>query len=493
MKQIFTLLFTLLITYIVSGQCTPAGNQTSYGTSDTWIGYVYDNMDFTNYSGYVTEGTPGNPNFDESFGGDNVNYATNGCPVYTETFSVRYKLTKTFAPGNYQFTVGADDGYRLSLDGGATWVINNYYDQSYNYSAYSTTLSGTYNLVLEYYENGGGNRVSFAMTMACAAFGDQTIYGTNNVWNGYIYKGMNFDTYSGKVTEGSASNPNFDENFGGSNTLYPTSDCSVTTETFSARYRLQKNFANGTYTITVGADDGYRLSLDGGSTWVINHWVDQGYNVNTYNATLTGNYNMVLEYYENGGDNRVTFDLVTNTLLPVQLLRFNGKALNNTVQLSWEVEQEINSDYYQVERSLNGIDFSAIGKITAIGSKTYGFTDISPADGTNYYRLRMVDKDGKSTLSTVIKMVSSLQKDITIYPTIVSNSTVYLKTNNALKNASLEVYEIGGRKLQQVQLPSNLAAGQTIQVALPVATVGNYVIICKSAGEIKAKQIVLVK
>jgi hypothetical protein len=111
MKNLFVLLLAILLSNAIHAQaCTPAGNETSYGASDTWIGYVYDNMGFTNYKGYVNEGAPGNPAFNETFGGDYVNYATNGCPVYTESFSVRYKLRKNFAAGNYQLTVGGDDG-----------------------------------------------------------------------------------------------------------------------------------------------------------------------------------------------------------------------------------------------------------------------------------------------------------------------------------------------------------------------------------------------
>ena len=115
--------------FILNAQpCTPLGNQIDFGLNDVWIGYVYDNQDLTNYRGYIQEGTPGNPNFDESFGGDNFAFPTNGCTVQTETFSVRYKLAKTFANGTYDFTVGADDGYRLSLDGGLTWPINRWND-----------------------------------------------------------------------------------------------------------------------------------------------------------------------------------------------------------------------------------------------------------------------------------------------------------------------------------------------------------------------------
>ncbi|HTD95064.1 MAG TPA: hypothetical protein VK644_14665, partial [Chitinophagaceae bacterium] len=133
MKNTLLLLsLSLLVTFNAKSQaCTPQGDQATFGTNDSWIGYVYNNMDLTSYAGYVNEGVAGNPDFDESFGGDDVNYPTNGCPVATSTFSVRYMLNKTIAGGSYQITVGGDDGYRLSLDGGATWQINKWNDQGY--------------------------------------------------------------------------------------------------------------------------------------------------------------------------------------------------------------------------------------------------------------------------------------------------------------------------------------------------------------------------
>ncbi|MBL7758815.1 MAG: hypothetical protein JNL59_15505, partial [Chitinophagaceae bacterium] len=106
MKKLLLLSFIgIIIHSTTKSQCTPQGNQVSYGTGDVWIGYVYDNINFTGYAGYVTEGTAGNPAFDQSFGGSNTNYTTNGCSIYTSTYSVRYKLNKTFAAGGYEFTV----------------------------------------------------------------------------------------------------------------------------------------------------------------------------------------------------------------------------------------------------------------------------------------------------------------------------------------------------------------------------------------------------
>ena len=418
--------------------CTPLGDQTTYGTANTWIGYVYDNMGFTTYMGYVNEGAAGNPAFDESFGGDFVNYSTNGCPVYTESFSVRYKLTKNFAAGNYQFTVGADDGYRLSLDGGATWVINQWFDQSYNSTTYLAALSGTYNIVLEYYENGGGNRVSFDLQAACVGTENQSVYGSGNIWKGYIYDGTNFNLYKGLVTEGVAGSPDFDESFGGNNTNYNTSACPVQTETFSARYRLQKNFANGNYTFIVGGDDGYRLSFDGGSTWPVNQWSDHGYNTTSYSTILNGTYNLVLEYYENGGGNRVSFAM-TGALLPVQLIKFEGVSSTKDILLQWSVSKEINIEYYEVERSPDGNKFLPLAKVlaekpltTAGSDKTYAYNDLSPMQGNNYYRLRMTDRDGKYSYSPVIRIQFAAKSLVSFFPTIIHGDNIHLTSSKGL-------------------------------------------------------------
>ncbi len=496
MKNCFLLLFAVVLTTAAHAQaCTPAGDQTTYGVADTWIGYVYDNMGFTNYKGYINEGSSGNPAFNETFGGDYVNLTTNGCPVYTESFSVRYKLRKTFAAGNYQITVGGDDGYRLSLDGGTTWVINRWVDQSYSFTTYSISLSGSYNMVLEYYENGGGNRVSFKVDAVCLGLEDQSVYGTGNVWRGYIYTGTNFNNYSGMVTEGTAANPAFNENFGGINTTYSTSACGVQTEQFSARYRLQKTFSPGTYTFMVGGDDGFRFSLDGGSTWVVNRWWDQGYNTVTYTTFLNGSRNMVIEFYENSGDNRISFAITA--ILPVTLANFEGRNKGAENSLNWVTATETNTDYYQVERSSNAIDFTGIGKTPATGNSTnsrqYSFTDAAPLSGVNYYRLRMVDKDGYYSYSPVIKVLTIIKQQVLLFPSVINHEPINLKTGVGIKNGILQLFDMTGKKLQQVKLPSQLSAGQTVAVQLPGTAAGSYAFICISGNEVIAKQIIIVK
>jgi len=133
--------------------------------NDSWIGHVYDgtnqnrafNQTFSNYIGGYTEAL----SFDRNFGGNTNNFqlGTGTCApsVYTETFSVRYKMNST-SKGLYSLNIGSDDGTRLNVDG--ELVYNDWNNHSYRNQNILIRLSGTSNLILDYYENSGGNRVS---------------------------------------------------------------------------------------------------------------------------------------------------------------------------------------------------------------------------------------------------------------------------------------------------------------------------------------------
>ncbi|MFM9910456.1 MAG: PA14 domain-containing protein, partial [Chitinophagaceae bacterium] len=443
----------------IAQPCTPLGDQVTYGTNNVWIGYVYQSINFTNYRGYVNEGNSTNPNFDQSFGGNNVQYNTNGCPTTTENFSVRYKLTKAFANGSYDFTVGGDDGYRFSIDGGVTWLINQWSDHGYQTSNSTITLNGTYNLVVEYYERSGGNRVSFSMIAACIGNGDPTVYGIGNTWNGYLYQGVNFNNYKGFITRGGVDGI-FDENFGTANGSFSTSNCSITTQQFSARFRSRRTFPEGTYLITIGGDDGYRLSFNGGATWAINRWSDQAYTTTSISIYLNGTYDMVLEFYENAGDNRLSYS-ITTLVLPITLKSWSASLNSNTTaRLSWVADAAIDFDHFIIQRSINGTTFNDIKKVKSKNnstniSYTYEYTDNQlPAADNVYYRLAMVDKDGSIRYSSVQVVSPKPGNNLKVYPTIINNKEFKITTDKVIKNGTVDILTMAGQVIQTIKLNS---------------------------------------
>lgn len=245
---------------------------------------------------------------------------------------------------------------------------------------------------------------------------DQQEYGDNE-WVGHIYRGkgtFNDDSYLGRVAEDSVFYQNFDYNGTPSspNSFTPDHGCAFITERFSVRYKMKLDVSPGDYTFDVKGDDGFRLSLDGGNTWVINMWSD-GTKKSQY-ATLsvadTGQVNMVLEYYENRMDNFISFDFDFQSLiLPLEWGRVDAEAFGSANCLTWETIQEKNTSHFELERSYNAVDWEVFDKsVSAQGTSTekvnYAFKDEQFTGSKVYYRIRQVDLDDAFEYSKVMRV-----------------------------------------------------------------------------------------
>jgi hypothetical protein len=101
----------------------------------------------------------------------------------------------------------------------------------------------------------------------------------------------------------------------------------------------------------------------------------------------------------------------SSVVLAVEMTDFKAKAVNNTTVLSWKTATETNNAGFSVERSANGINYTAIGEVKGNGTTTvahdYTFIDQTPPLGVGglYYRLRQTDFSGKETLSPVVSVL----------------------------------------------------------------------------------------
>ncbi|MBL0745053.1 beta strand repeat-containing protein [Chryseolinea lacunae] len=115
--------------------------------------------------------------------------------------------------------------------------------------------------------------------------------------------------------------------------------------------------------------------------------------------------------------------------LPIELERFFAQDGGATATLNWTTVTEKNNDFFTLERSQNGLDFTFMTKVKGAGNsstrKTYSFIDEEPYDGLSYYRLIQTDYDGKSK-----SWITSLQRkgedaEFTVYPNAGGNETIY--------------------------------------------------------------------
>ncbi|TDB68954.1 T9SS type A sorting domain-containing protein [Arundinibacter roseus] len=138
-------------------------------------------------------------------------------------------------------------------------------------------------------------------------------------------------------------------------------------------------------------------------------------------------------------------------ILPVNLTYFRAQRLGEEVALEWETAWERNSKEFVVQRSTNLKEFGDIGKLAAAGEtegKTqYTFTDPSPALGTNYYRLRQVDKDNTYEYSKVVDVVNNPNApQLLVSPNPIRNQVVRLRTF-LLDDSSLQLVNLLGQTI----------------------------------------------
>lgn len=125
-------------------------------------------------------------------------------------------------------------------------------------------------------------------------------------------------------------------------------------------------------------------------------------------ATSTTTYNLETTNMVTGckSNDETTLIVITNPF-PIELLYFEAVPDHrfNKVDLNWITMSETNNNFFEIQRSENGVNWYAISQISGAGTsveeKIYRSTDNQPLNGVSYYRLKQVDFDGVYTYSPI--------------------------------------------------------------------------------------------
>jgi hypothetical protein len=165
-------------------------------------------------------------------------------------------------------------------------------------------------------------------------------------------------------------------------------------------------------------------------------------------------------------------------LLPVLITDFNAVKTRSSVILEWATVTENNSSHFEVEKSVNGSDYRSIGVVKAAGTSTsrlrYDLTDNNPVAGYNYYRLKSVDKDGKSTrgVSLIVKWEETISLSIRLYPQPMHNNLKVDFNGLKISNGSFEIFDVNGKLVKSYVI--NAASSTGINIDRKGLTTGLY-------------------
>ena len=234
------------------------------------------------------------------------------------------------------------------------------------------------------------------------------------------------------------------------------------------------------------------MSIDGGSSYIIDNYSDHAFQTTDATVTLDGNYDLVLDYYEGGASNRVSFEIVS-VVLPVELTAFSAYKAEEGVVLSWNTASEINNDYFDIERSIDGQQFEQVGRVAGHGTtalpQSYRWVDLSSLSGITYYRLKQVDFDGDFAYSPLVFVDQYAQPQYRIYPNP-SKGVFTLDVGNPLEEDELsyQVSDLSGKVVDTGQLP---VVSNRVRLDLKDLERGTYYLMLKEGSRLVRKRLII--
>ncbi|MCW3093961.1 MAG: type sorting protein [Ferruginibacter sp.] len=152
------------------------------------------------------------------------------------------------------------------------------------------------------------------------------------------------------------------------------------------------------------------------------------------------------------------------TVLPIAFTAVKAYPVNETIQVDWLVQDEVNTIKYEVEKSANGSAFSLVNTTAANAAGSYSWIDAAPFTGENFYRIKSTDRNGEIKYSQVVYvLMAGKANHFTIQPNPVKGNSIHLQFANQPKgNYQFNLFNNSGQLIWSTSLP--ISSGSTSQV-----------------------------
>lgn len=179
--------------------------------------------------------------------------------------------------------------------------------------------------------------------------------------------------------------------------------------------------------------------------------------------------------------NRFSIIFESFSTLPVFISSVKAYKTERGIQVAWNNKNETNVNYYEVERSANGVQFEKVCVTRLIENNTTGnnnWLDVSSNNSSNFYRIKVVEKSGVSFYSAIVRLCKELVKpSFSIFPNPVVEKEIGIKVSDLEKGKyTLNIYNGNGQKMFETFLDNKGGLSlQTISLRQKL-TSGNYTI-----------------
>lgn len=177
---------------------------------------------------------------------------------------------------------------------------------------------------------------------------------------------------------------------------------------------------------------------------------------------------------------------LVSTPLPVTLISLTASKSTEGIGLTWKTAQEKDFSHFEVEKSTDARQFRKIGTVIGANTGLYYFNDNAPAEGNNYYRLKMVDLDGSSAISRVLQVNYEANPTYLHIENPTKGGQFQVITNASSPN--FELYNSLGGKVEVKH--SGAPADQTYTMKVKGQPSGLYILRMLYNGKVISKKII---
>ena len=198
---------------------------------------------------------------------------------------------------------------------------------------------------------------------------------------------------------------------------------------------------------------------------------------------------------------KISFSFADPSFGSLTLTDFKGVFTDQqVVDLNWVTMMESGVDYFEIQRSGDGMNFQNIDSVdskmkisTSDYQLQYSYRDIHPLTGTSYYRIKVVGKNGNINQTPVVQINNNPFEGTRIYPTLVQNNMIFIESDKNLRSVKIEFFDISGNKLNETNW-NMLTGRQNVQISrtgsLPT---GTYVVRMTANGQNVKNQLIIVQ
>jgi glucose/arabinose dehydrogenase len=175
---------------------------------------------------------------------------------------------------------------------------------------------------------------------------------------------------------------------------------------------------------------------------------------------------------------------------PAELISFKGIAGNGLVNLQWKTASENNLAAFDIEYSSNGLGYSRAGTVAALNfssGASYAFDHRISTDNRIYYRLKIIDQDGKFKYSSVISISPrKTQTGNFVLPSVITGNELQLFLSKPYK--SVELFGVDGRLILKRDIGGQTG---TVRVPLQNSLRGIYIVTLRTGNNTATQKIII--